>query len=225
MSVIAATAADNLNKGLYPNLADRLSMEGIPLIVEEMKSFSWAALVQWEAKLARAHPKDILVFVDAWDFLMLGRRDELEALATEQDVLLHSDAHCWPEPHKADLYPPCASRYRYVNGTGPMGKGEAIADLIDFGMDRFPIRGFEKSIFADNDQRFFTDVFLYQDTGHSVKIDTSCRLSVALNSLGDTKYDVVGKRLLLYPLGTMPIFLHANGAARHRLAPLVERLR
>jgi hypothetical protein len=109
-----------------------------------------------------------------------------------------------------------------------MGRGGAIADLIDYGMARFPIRGNESSIFADNDQRFWTDVYLAMHADHAVDValDTHCLLSVALNAIGDaSNFDIVGRRAVVYPMGTMPAFVHANGASRTRFAADLEVLR
>jgi hypothetical protein len=225
--MLVACAAD-CRKDFTDDLERQVLAAGMEFLFEELRPFTWRKMIEWERHVGRAHTGSPVCFVDAWDFLLLGNQHELEALAAQQDVLFHSDAHCWPEPHKADLYPPSRSPYRYVNGTGPLGWGGAIADLIDYGMARFPIRGDESSIFADNDQRFWTDVYLAAQGGqeHRVAVDIHCQLSVALNAVGDrTNFNIVGKRALVYPMGTMPVFVHANGASAHRFDKELEVLR
>lgn len=223
---IVACAADK-RSGYYWDLERAVRKAGLDFHYEKLAPFSWAGMLEWELDFCRSTPHTQVVFVDANDFLMLGTADELKMLLSEQDVLLHSDAHCWPEPHKADAYPPHKSKYRYVNGTGPAGYAAAIADLIEFGQYSFPIRGRESSIFADNDQRFWTDIYLsnYWLGKHVVSLDTACRLALPLNCTGPDDFDVVGRRVTTYPGGTMPIFLHANGASKYTYASELARLR
>lgn len=213
--MIVACAADK-RSGYFWDLEKAVHEVGLDFHYEKLAPFSWAGMLEWELDFCRNTPYKQVCFVDANDFLMLGSATELEALLSEQDVLLHSDAHCWPEPHKADFYPPSTSKYRYVNGTGPAGSTAAIADLIEYGQYAFPIRGRESSIFADNDQRFWTDIYLsnYWVGKHYVSLDTECRLTLPLNCTGKDDFNIVGRRVITYPGGSMPIFLHANGASK-----------
>ena len=224
--MIVACAADK-REGYFWDLQAAVEEVGLEFHFEKMAPFSWARMVEWELDFCRTTPYEKVCFVDANDFLMLGSATELGELLQDQDVLLHSDAHCWPEPHKADLYPDAFSPYRYVNGTGPAGSVDAIADLIEFGQYAFPIRGRESSIFADNDQRFWTDIYLsdYWIGKHVVTLDTSCKLALPLNCTSRADFDVVGRRVITYPGGVMPIFLHANGASKYDYADILEKLR
>jgi len=218
--MIVACAAD-AKKGLYPLLKSQVEAAGIDFIFYEFAegTFTWTGLIEWELEIANRYFDQQIVFVDAWDFIMQGNRHDLERVLSKQSVLFHSDAHCWPEPHKADLYPPVSTRYRYVNGTGPAGWGHAIADLIHYGVRRFPIRGRESSIFADNDQRFWADVYLnWPEHDFPIRVDTSCELSFPFNCSTPADYNFIGKvgsrYLYTYPMGTCPVFLHLNGASK-----------
>lgn len=224
--MIVATYASPLIKGYFEALSEKLRREGILFIAAEPTKFSWSALVKWELDMARAHPDEVLCFVDAWDFIMQGTREDLEMLAAKQDLLFHSDAHCFPEPHKADWYPPAPTQFRYINGTAPIGKGHVIAKAIEFGMSYFPIRGEESSIYADNDQRFWTDVYLENGpwTHRNYRIDHYCQLSVSLNSLDSCTFEIKDKKLIVQPIGVTPIFVHANGAAMKKYAKDLEVL-
>lgn len=222
--IVIATAAD-CKKGFYDDLARQVKGAGLSLIYEEIKPFSWAGMIEWELEVSRAHSTDIVCFVDTWDFLLQGCAADIVAALGNSDLLFHSEATCWPEPHKADLYPipppPNAlSRFRYVNGTGPCGYGAAIAEAIEYGQREFPIKGRESSIFADNDQRFWTDVFL---SGYG-RIDYTCRLSVALNAVEPSEFVIAERKLRLFT-GVTPAFVHANGASRGKYASELELLR
>jgi hypothetical protein len=225
--VLIACAGDS-REFLSLDLERQVLAAGMRFWYEHIHPFTWRRMIEWERHMGQKLPTEPICFVDASDFLLLGTASELTALSTQQDILFHSDAHCWPEPHKADEYPPSPTRYRYVNGTGPLARYAGhVADLIDYGMARFPIRGNESSIFADNDQRFWTDIYLHRHRlPIDLAIDTHCKLSISLNSIGDAaNAHVVGKRLLTMPMGTMPIFAHFNGASKHRFATEAEVLR
>ena len=134
----------------------------------------------------------------------------------------------WPEPHKADAYtaaedlmgvtPP--TRNRFVNGTGPCGFGYEIERAISYGIREWPIRGIQSSIFADNDQRFWTDCFL---AGFGA-IDYHSKLSVSLNAVERSEFAILEHRLVLNS-GITPAFVHANGASRRHYAAELEALR
>lgn len=222
--MIIACAAD-CKKGFFWDLEKKVLEEGIEFLWERISPFSWAAMIEWERDVCARFPSRQIVFVDAWDFLMLGTQSELKWALDSQDVLFHSDAHCWPEPHKADFYPPSPSKFRYVNGTGPAGYGQAIGDLIDWGLTMCPIRGRESSIFADNDQRFWTDVYLYHDTDLRTRIDTHCALTLPLNCTDREDFNVIGKRVYTYPGGIPPVFVHANGYSEVIYEAELEKLR
>jgi hypothetical protein len=221
--LVIACAAD-CKKDFYYDLERKASREA-NFIFEHIAPFTWANMIDWELSVARAYHGDIVCFVDAWDFIMQGTAQDIIAALGNSDLLFHSEAICWPEPHKADRYPvppmPNALlRFRYVNGTGPCGYGTAIAEAIEYGQREFPIRGQESSIFADNDQRFWTDVFL---SGRG-RIDYTCRLSVALNAVEPSEF-VIAKRKLRMFTGVIPAFVHANGASDKLYAVELEGLR
>lgn len=224
--LVVACAADH-RSGYFWDLERRVREAGLDFHFEKLDPFSWAGMIDWELDFCRNTVHTKVCFVDASDFIMLGTANELVKLLSEQDVLFHSDAHCWPEPHKADDYPPSKSKYCYVNGTGPAGNPSAIADLIEYGQRTFPIRGRESSIFADNDQRFWTDIYLsdYWVGKHVVSLDTACRLALPLNCTGKDDFNIVGRRVYTYPGGTAPIFLHANGASKFTYAVELMELR
>ena len=218
MMLIACAA--ECEGGYLAQLRRKAKAEGIDFLFHILKPFTWAGLVRWELEIAKSYPNERIVFVDAWDFLMLGTKAELETIVNTFDLLYHSDNVCWPEPHKADSYRVDRdTEFRYVNGTGPTGVGSVIAEAIEFGLDNFPVRGEESSIFADNDQRFWTDVFL---SGRG-EIDTECWLSASLNAVNPSEYRVFDKRLVM-DNGSMPVFAHLNGGTREGYIEILRGL-
>lgn len=224
--MLIACAAD-AREFLSRDLERQVLEAGMRFWYEDIRPFTWRKMIEWERHMGQNYPTSPICFVDASDFLLLGTEAELTDLIDHNDVLFHSDAHCWPEPHKADKYPMAPTPFRYVNGTGPLVRyGGYVADMIDYGMARFPIRGNESSIFADNDQRFWTDIYLRRHSfPFDLRIDHHCKLSISLNSAAPNTVNVVDTRLLTYPMGTTPVFAHFNGASKRRYAAEAEVLR
>lgn len=217
--LVIATASDSIF-GFYHDLKRQVAKRGIFMHYEEIKPFSWAAMLEWELEYASMHHKDIVCFVDSNDFLFQGNANDISNALGGSDLLFHSEAICWPEPHKADQYPESPTPFRFVNGTGPCGYGDSIAEAISYGMKNFPVRGRESSIFADNDQRFFTDVFL---AGFG-RVDYHSQLSLSLNAVEPTDFTISNGKLRLTS-GVEPAFIHANGASKYRYAKELDRLR
>jgi hypothetical protein len=218
--MIVATAAD-CKKGFYSALERKLRQSGISLIFGDIRPFSWRKMILWEQEIAEAHSSELVVFVDAWDFLFLGSRDDLFEVVAPHTLLFHSDSCCWPQPQKMDDYPAATltQRWRYVNGTGPAGQGSIIADAISYGMARFPIVGDESSIFADNDQRFWTDVYL-SGLGD---VDVNCKLSQSMQG-AESAVVIEGSRVRNTITGSRPQFLHANGGSLMQSSDFIKRL-
>lgn len=220
--IIACAADKNHFGGYFETLKHQVvDVAHLPFDWQVIEPFSWAALVEWELAFCKSHSGERVVFVDTEDFLMLGSAAELDRVVGETPLLFHAEARCWPEAWKADLYPPSTSPFCYVNGTGPAGDCDAIAEAIEWGLANCPIRGRESSIFADNDQRFYTDVYL---SGRGV-VDSEQLLSVQLNAVDPTTdywIDMTGGRGLLRLKwnGAVPVFVHCNGAS-HRTHGLV----
>jgi len=208
--LLIASAAD-CQKGYYEDLQTQVCTAGIDFMYQPIIPFSWKKLVQWELDVARSYPKALIAFCDSWDMLFMGSRKEFETVVGAQPLLLHAEKLCWPHPEKATRYPYSPSPWCYVNGTGPAGTGEAIAEAIEYGLANFPITDDSADVFdisKDNDQRFWTDVYL---AGKGL-LDTDCRLSQSLVMAQNGEYAIRGGRLVNKVMGTKPLFVHANGA-------------
>jgi len=215
--MLIACAADT-RKGYYDSLQAQVIAAGIDFIFQEIKPFSWRKLVLWEYALAASYPNALIAFCDAWDMLYFGSRREFEDVVGAQPLLFHADPQCWPDSRKGELYPPdrplraVNSRWKYVNGTGPAGTGAAIVKAIKYGLDNFPILDDSADVHdtsKDNDQRFYTDVYLagYGD------LDVTCKLSQSLVAVGSGELALRDGRLLNRVTGSRPLFAHANGAS------------
>ena len=213
---LIACAADS-TKGFFEPLRDQVIAAGIDFIYQPIKPFSWRQLVLWEYAVAASYPKALIAFCDAWDMLYFGSRREFEEVVGAQPLLFHADRECWPDSRKAEAtlsrqLVKDLSRWNYVNGTGPAGTGAAIAEAIQYGLEHFPILDDSADVHdttKDNDQRFYTDVYL---AGFGA-LDTQCRLSQSLVAIRGDEFRVTDGRLLNKITGTRPLFAHANGAS------------
>lgn len=211
--LLIATAATEL-KGYFPILKEQVVAAGIDFLYQPLQPpFSWLKLIDWEYTLAKSYPDALIAFCDTWDMLYFGSRKEFEAVVGAQPLLFHTDKQCWPHADKAARYPASPSPWRYVNGTGPAGTGRAIAEAIEYGMETAPITAettgsdvYDTS--KDNDQRFYTDIYL---SGRGA-LDTDCRLSQSLVDVQAGELAVRGGRLFNKVTQTTPLFVHANGA-------------
>ena len=210
--LLIATAAD-CTKGYFDSLRDQVTTAGIDFLYQPLAPFSWRKLIDWEYTLASSYPNALIAFCDTWDMLYFGSRRDFEQVVGAQPLLFHAEKACWPNPERAFEYPPSVSPWCYVNGTGPAGKGADIAEAIEFGMEHFPVEGDSADLHTtplpDNDQRFYTDLYLTRGG----MLDTACRLSQSLVQLSAGDLALKNGRPFNKVTGTYPLFVHANGAS------------
>jgi hypothetical protein len=172
--------------------------------------FTWTKRVEWELDMARKYEDEILIFTDAWDTLFLGGTDELEEKISDGYIRHCASKVCWPHPWKEKLYHPNESPWRFCNGQGPSGLGASIAMAIEHGLKHYPIQDKPKKgreiHNQDNDQRFWTDVYL---DGFG-QIDYNCDIYQNLSRLEDGELAVIsGGRIKNMVTGGRPHFLCA----------------
>jgi len=212
MRVIVATAAD-AQKGYLCALSHQVHEAFVDFLYYDMKPFSWKKMIDWKLQVASHYKDDLVIFVDAWDMLFLGTKQELVDKLAGRPITHFTEKLCWPDPEKCGLYPGISSPWRYVNGTGPAGLGKDIAAAIEEGNAHFPIKEYEVparlDAKQDNDQRFWTDVYL-SGVG---ELDSNCHVhqSLVMGQTGD--FRIKDGRLYNKVTGSAPCFVHANGAS------------
>jgi hypothetical protein len=191
----------------------------LPFIINIESSpyqFQWRHVVEHQLMMARRYPDDILVCVDAYDYLFLGEVEELEALLSKHSLLLPSSPSCWPHPAKAEAYElkqkeikGIKGHWRWVNGSGPAGRGREIEAAILYGLEHFPIS--ERHIKTDSvlgydcNQRFWTDLYL---AGWG-EVDWKCELSQVIFKSQPGELGYKDGRLHNLVTGSKPQFIHA----------------
>lgn len=189
-----------------------LDRAGVPFYFYlESGPWSWRRKVEWEYELASAHPSDHFVFIDAFDYLFVGTREELEWTVRQSPLAFSCDAGDapWPEPELAAAYDSRRTRltpWCWLNGSGPFGVGSAIAEAAKFGLDRF------RWMPAETDQTFWTRVYLH-DFG---QLDQACLMTQALYDTSAPDHvtphlAVKDGRLINLLTAARPQFIHATG--------------
>ena len=201
--------------GYLPLLEYQLKQAGIEQHHIVDPEFSWRRRIIFTRDAGRLFPNRLLVFPDAWDTVLLGTKSELIALGLETCVTLAGAKNCWPDSREADYASKQGdglSPWRYVNSNPLAGIGNALANIIDWGWERFPLKGDSRDIHepaGEVCERFWTN--LYLDTRFDIRIDSECRLSQSFISSvpGELKAD--NGRLHNLVTGSTPVFFHLNG--------------
>lgn len=200
----------------------------VPFFVTiEAEPWRWERKVDWEHEMALKYKGDHLVFTDAFDFLFVGHYGELEAIVKKHDLLLSCDAGEKPWPYAG--YAPFYEKRRkkespwcWVNGSGPAGKAEAIAEATADAWSKYSLGPF------DTDQTFWT----YQYLEGFGELDQRCELTQTLYDPQNPPHFVTEAlghkdgRIINTITGSKPQFLHATGhswwAIPKELIPPVE---
>jgi hypothetical protein len=199
-----------------------LGRKGVPFVFNmESGPWSWKRKVEWELEWASRYPYDLFVFVDAFDMLFVGERSELEALVAAQPLVFSCDCGPapWPDGLLADAYEARRkkeSKWCWLNGSGPAGVGDAIAQAASWGLANVPFvpprAGLPR---GGTDQLFWTHVYLH---GFG-ELDQQCRLSQVLFDAenpqeGGWVTPHLGHkdgRVVNLLTGAKPQFIHATG--------------
>ena len=202
--------------GFQDILLEQLDRGGVETLRRVVVPFSWKQKVLCVRDLATKHPDDVLIVLDTWDTSFLGTKQELLDLHLEEGITFAATGLCWPKPELESFYPPSDSPWRFLNSTPMAGLGRNIKAAIDWGWNRFPIKGDTTRLWDSNDDidmRFWTDLYLQGRDLFEIKLDTECRLAQTMCGLRDGQLFLDGprKRAVNCVHGTEPIFLHANG--------------
>ncbi len=204
--------------GVLNQLELQFQREEIPVLSLTIPKFGWKArLLAW-MDISSRYPDEFLMFIDPWDTLFLGTKEELLGLRHiwEHGVTFAAEKHCWPDKSRApeyDAFQTDPGPWRYLNSAPLVGWGKDIFEAINYGWERFPLATNTNIVEAyDVDERFLTNLYLSEAREkYNIKIDNRCELNqIFLDSWPDQLY-LHGGRIYNCVWGTKPIFFHANG--------------
>jgi len=199
-----------------------LSRKKVPFFLSiESGEWNWKRKVEWELEWAERHPDDLFVFIDAFDYLFLGELDELEFLVRQTPLLFSCDAGRLPYPIRSlagryDTRRRRHTKWCWLNGSGPAGKGSHIAEAAGYGLAAYPRDSTDPFWAKGTDQLFWTHVYL---DGFG-ELDQFCRLTQPLwddENPGENNDDWItphlahrNGRVVNLQTNQQPQFLHAT---------------
>lgn len=156
----------------------------------------------------------ILLFTDSYDVLInstenniLNRYyDAMTKYNKHNCVLFSAEKDCWPDRTLMCKYPKYNSPYLYLNSGGFIGTAHNIYSLI---MDATISN-------TDDDQLFFTNLYLTDTLKQRIALDYDCYLFQTLNnSLSDISFH--GKYIIRnIVFNTYPLVIHGNGPLQYK---------
>ena len=214
---LMAVVIYSIRGGVQDKLEAKLVSEKIPLLSLTIPDFSWRRRTMASMRIAHHYRDNTLIFLDAWDTLMLGTREELEALPLDEGVTFAAQKFCWPddtqEPQYKAIQPEDVGPWRFINSNPMAGLGSSISEALEWGWGKFPIKTNTNLCEAyDVDERFLANLYLSEAREKfNIKLDTHCELNQTyLASIpGDLWLENDRVTNLIHK--TKPIFFHANG--------------
>lgn len=216
MNLMAVVIYNNRG-GIQNKLEEQLTAEKIPLLSFTIHPFSWRLRTIATMEIASRYPDHTLIFLDAWDTLFPGNREELELLPIDEGVTFAAQKFCWPDDTRQAEYeafqPKDIGPWRYINSNPMAGRGEEIWAALKWGWQQWPIKtNTNSTVEYDVDERFLTHLYLSEGRDKfNIKLDTKCELNhTFLASVPGDLYLNEGRIINLIH-GTFPQFFHANG--------------
>ena len=156
----------------------------------------------------------ILLFTDSYDVLINSTENSIlngyyEAMTKYKKhncILFSAEKVCWPDTSIACKYPKNDSPYLYLNSGGFIGTTNNVYSLIrDATISN-----------TDDDQLFFTNIYLNDKFKERITLDNNCYLFQTLNdSLMDLAFH--GKYIIKNNIfNTYPLVIHGNGPEQYK---------
>lgn len=204
--------------GYQDELERRLAEESLDYLCVFIEPFSWRLRALKTLEIAREYPDRPLVFVDAWDTLLLGSKKELVAwFECHEGVMLAASKKCWPDVERYLDYNvkqagQPMSAWRYVNSNPMAGLGRNIAAAMEWTWERDPVVG-DSADTREPDgnvcERFYTTMYL--ESPFAVEVDSRCVLNQIFLCSTPGDLFVAERRIHNLKTGSRPIWLHLNG--------------
>ncbi|XP_076320544.1 LOW QUALITY PROTEIN: procollagen lysyl hydroxylase [Tachypleus tridentatus] len=161
----------------------------------------------------------IILFTDSYDVIFTGGPEEIlkKFYKSKAKVLFSAEGFCWPDESLAKLYPKPEKGKRYLNSGVCLGFSHT--GFMGFAPQIYKIVSHEVIGNMDDDQLFYTKVFLQEDLRKdlSIKLDHKADIFQNLNgAVGDVELRFSSKDSYLHntAYGTNPIIIHGNGPSK-----------
>jgi len=156
-------------------------------------------------------PEMIILFTDAYDVLFNANRQQILEQFNKFNarVVFSAEGFCWPDAHLASEYPEVERGKRYLNSGLFMGYAPELWQILNS----------SEIANDDDDQRFYTKIFLDAEKRQQlqIKLDHRSDLFQNLNGAGsDIELRFTGKETAVHNtlFSTQPLVIHANGPTK-----------
>jgi len=146
---------------------------------------------------------DVALFIDAYDILLLSNEETIleRFFSFEAPIVFSGDKTCYPFPQISSHYPPCKTRFRYLNSGAYIGY---VKDLKEVLSEMSPIP--QKT----DDQGLYALYHLYHP--ERFVIDTNAELFLTLCIEQEDMYvDPFERSVKCLLTHTTPCVAHGNG--------------
>jgi hypothetical protein len=153
----------------------------------------------------RLPDNDLVLFVDAFDVLILADKQEIVSrfLALDVPMLMSMEMNCWPSKTTAPFHPPTASPFKYINSGSYIGWVEAVRRWLD---------AFDETLLSGtSDQAAIHKLFIKNSSFYA--LDHWCTIFLCLYQVpfNAVFIDVVNRQINCIYTNSSPCVLHANG--------------
>lgn len=154
-------------------------------------------------------PNDIthIVFADAYDVVFAASISEIihRFETFDAPIVFSAEKNCFPDRYRRSLFPAHASPYRFLNSGFWVGKRKELQEMFS----RIEVYSVPDGI---NDQRVFTDLFLFGNC--KITLDYTSKLCHNLaHSEDDLTFYPSTRRIQNSITKTFPTVFHGNGKA------------
>jgi hypothetical protein len=168
-----------------------------PVIIGQGDSFSWQGRVTALYRWCREHPRQTVMQLDAFDTCCVS---PIPADLSCDGVLFSAEANCWPDAGVAELYPPCPTRYRFLNAGAWLANTDNFVAFVEQ-------HGLLSGV--SDDQGAYTAAFL---AGAAIRLDHECEVFHNLYRAQDD-VEIRDGIYRVKSTGTVPLVVHGNGGS------------
>ena len=141
-----------------------------------------------------------LIFVDAYDVLVLSTPQEVEEKIQDRTkMLVSSEKGCWPESGLASQYPKTTSEWKYVNSGTYYAPREAVMQLFES----------KPANYTDDDQLWLSLMFL--ENPDKIVLDYDCEVFQCHSFVAEDDYEYKDGRVYNLKTQSKPCIIHFNG--------------
>lgn len=194
-------------------VASHLEEQGLDNLVMSAQKFGWdieVIHVPWRGfgtKLIETYNyfkqnPDVkeLIFVDAYDVLILSTPQEVEEKIQDRSkMLVSTEKACWPQSDLASEYPETKHEWKYANSGTYYAPREVFMDLFENHPPQY-----------ESDDQLWLSLMFLGNRG-KINLDYNCEVFQCYSFIAEDDFSYENNRVHNLKTVTEPIFIHSNG--------------